>query len=235
MTGSPDITAEHVAATQLRLVLDEKLGRTTPEWVRQVASAAPDHAPAVRSIVMDAGGGGVRFPSLLRMPEGFLRAIVELEDAGVAPTRARVAVRVGSSGPTTSGVVDQLVRDGLVAETETGLQVTEGGRAALGSPLAGPDIEIVALAGTDSSDLFGLMIELGDEAPERWRTSRVGTRLRIADLPDPDLEVLVQLVTSWLARTRHAALQLRRGDQVVEIRAGQNLDVAALLSALVRS
>ncbi len=128
-----DITEEHIAAAQLRVVLDEKLGRTTPEWVLEVASVAPDHAPAARSIVMDAGGGGVRFPSLLRIPEGFLRAIVELEDAGVAPTRARVAARVGSSGPTTSGVVDQLVRDGLVAETETGLQVTEGGRAALGS------------------------------------------------------------------------------------------------------
>src|SRR5699024_1022765 len=46
--------------------------------------------------------------------EMYLKSILELEEDGVVPLRARIAERLGHSGPTVSQTVARMERDGLV-------------------------------------------------------------------------------------------------------------------------
>jgi DtxR family Mn-dependent transcriptional regulator len=59
----------------------------------------------------------------------YLRTVYELEEEGVVPLRARIAERLGQSGPTVSQTVARMERDGLlhVAEDRQ-LQLTDSGR-----------------------------------------------------------------------------------------------------------
>src|ERR1039458_3286330 len=45
----------------------------------------------------------------------YLRTIYELEEEGIVPLRARIAERLGHSGPTVSQTVARMERDGLLA------------------------------------------------------------------------------------------------------------------------
>lgn len=68
---------------------------------------------------------------LIDTTEMYLRTIVELEEEGVAPMRARIAERLGQSGPTVSQTVARMERDGLVhVDDERHLQLTVLGRKA---------------------------------------------------------------------------------------------------------
>jgi DtxR family Mn-dependent transcriptional regulator len=59
----------------------------------------------------------------------YLRTIYELEEEGVVPLRARIAERLGQSGPTVSQTVARMERDGLVGVTgDRHLELTPLGR-----------------------------------------------------------------------------------------------------------
>ncbi|MGQ0624219.1 MAG: metal-dependent transcriptional regulator [Sporichthyaceae bacterium] len=67
---------------------------------------------------------------LIDTTEMYLRTIFELEEEGVIPLRARIAERLGQSGPTVSQTVARMQRDGLVTvEGDRHLELSESGRA----------------------------------------------------------------------------------------------------------
>ncbi|MBW0106943.1 metal-dependent transcriptional regulator [Pseudonocardia sp. KRD291] len=66
---------------------------------------------------------------LIDTTEMYLRTIYELEEEGVVPLRARIAERLGQSGPTVSQTVARMERDGLVVVAgDRHLELTEDGR-----------------------------------------------------------------------------------------------------------
>jgi DtxR family Mn-dependent transcriptional regulator len=67
---------------------------------------------------------------LIDTTEMYLRTIYELEEEGVVPLRARIAERLGQSGPTVSQTVGRMERDGLVIVAgDRHLELTEHGRS----------------------------------------------------------------------------------------------------------
>jgi DtxR family Mn-dependent transcriptional regulator len=66
---------------------------------------------------------------LVDTTEMYLRTILELEEEGVPPLRARIAERLHQSGPTVSQTVARMERDGLLTvENDRHLLLTEKGR-----------------------------------------------------------------------------------------------------------
>ncbi|HTY71011.1 MAG TPA: metal-dependent transcriptional regulator [Actinomycetes bacterium] len=66
---------------------------------------------------------------LIDTTEMYLRTIFELEEEGITPLRARIAERLGQTGPTVSQTVARMERDGLVSvEGDRHLQLSEKGR-----------------------------------------------------------------------------------------------------------
>jgi DtxR family Mn-dependent transcriptional regulator len=70
---------------------------------------------------------------LIDTTEMYLRTVYELEEEGVIPLRARIAERLGQSGPTVSQTVARMERHGLIkVEADRHLQLTpEGHRQAV--------------------------------------------------------------------------------------------------------
>ena len=67
---------------------------------------------------------------LIDTTEMYLRTIFELEEEGVVPLRARIAERLGHSGPTVSQTVARMERSGLVVVTgDRRLELTDEGRS----------------------------------------------------------------------------------------------------------
>jgi DtxR family transcriptional regulator, Mn-dependent transcriptional regulator len=67
---------------------------------------------------------------LVDTTEMYLRTILELEEEGVTPLRARIAERLHQSGPTVSQTVARMERDGLLTvEGDRQLHLTDAGRA----------------------------------------------------------------------------------------------------------
>lgn len=67
---------------------------------------------------------------LIDTTEMYLRTILELEEEGIVPLRARISERLGHSGPTVSQTVGRMERDGLVVVTDDRhLELTEEGRS----------------------------------------------------------------------------------------------------------
>jgi len=67
---------------------------------------------------------------LIDTTEMYLRTIFECEEEGIVPLRARIAERLGQSGPTVSQTVARMERDGLLRlEGDRQLVLTETGRA----------------------------------------------------------------------------------------------------------
>nr|WP_221935508.1 metal-dependent transcriptional regulator [Janibacter cremeus] len=56
-----------------------------------------------------------RVKDLIDTTEMYLRTIFELEEEGIPPMRARIAERLGHSGPTVSQTIARMERDGLVS------------------------------------------------------------------------------------------------------------------------
>ncbi|TQL52162.1 metal-dependent transcriptional regulator [Ornithinicoccus hortensis] len=66
---------------------------------------------------------------LIDTTEMYLKAVFELEEDGVVPMRARIAERLGHSGPTVSQTVARMERDGLLTlDDDRHLKFTEEGR-----------------------------------------------------------------------------------------------------------
>jgi len=66
---------------------------------------------------------------LIDTTEMYLRTIFELEEEGVVPLRARIAERLGQSGPTVSQTVARMQRDGLLSvEGDRHLELSPAGR-----------------------------------------------------------------------------------------------------------
>ncbi|WP_432076052.1 metal-dependent transcriptional regulator [Streptomyces wuyuanensis] len=66
---------------------------------------------------------------LIDTTEMYLRTILELEEEGAVPLRARIAERLHQSGPTVSQTVARMERDGLVAVADDRhLELTDEGR-----------------------------------------------------------------------------------------------------------
>lgn len=67
---------------------------------------------------------------LIDTTEMYLRTIFELEEEGIVALRARIAERLGHSGPTVSQTVARMERDGLLhVSGDRHLELTEAGRA----------------------------------------------------------------------------------------------------------
>ncbi len=66
---------------------------------------------------------------LIDTTEMYLRTIFELEEEGITPLRARIAERLGQSGPTVSQTVARMERDGLLSvEGDRHLELSDDGR-----------------------------------------------------------------------------------------------------------
>lgn len=66
---------------------------------------------------------------LIDTTEMYLRTVLELEEEGIVPLRARISERLGHSGPTVSQTVGRMERDGLVVVSEDrSLELTDTGR-----------------------------------------------------------------------------------------------------------
>jgi DtxR family transcriptional regulator, Mn-dependent transcriptional regulator len=66
---------------------------------------------------------------LIDTTEMYLRTVYELEEEGVVPLRARIAERLGQSGPTVSQTVARMERDGLLhVADDRRLQLSDRGR-----------------------------------------------------------------------------------------------------------
>ena len=66
---------------------------------------------------------------LVDTTEMYLRTILDLEEEGIVPLRARISERLGHSGPTVSQTIGRMERDGLVVvEGDRHLALTTDGR-----------------------------------------------------------------------------------------------------------
>jgi DtxR family Mn-dependent transcriptional regulator len=68
---------------------------------------------------------------LIDTAEMYLRCVLELEEEGIAPLRARIAQRLGQSAPTVSQTVARMQRHGLLAvNDDRRIELTPEGRSA---------------------------------------------------------------------------------------------------------
>jgi DtxR family transcriptional regulator, Mn-dependent transcriptional regulator len=101
---------------------------------------------------------------LIDTTEMYLRTVFELEEEGVVPLRARIAERLGQSGPTVSQTVARMERDGLITvEGDRHLELSEHGRS-----LATRVMRKHRLAECLLVQVIGLEWELVHEEACRW-------------------------------------------------------------------
>ncbi|MCK6091697.1 metal-dependent transcriptional regulator [Micrococcus endophyticus] len=101
---------------------------------------------------------------LIDTTEMYLRTILELEEEGIPPLRARIVERLEHSGPTVSQTVGRMERDGLVhVGADRRLQLTVTGRE-----LAVAVLRKHRLAERLLADVIGLEWELVHEEACRW-------------------------------------------------------------------
>ncbi|MGW5745253.1 winged helix-turn-helix transcriptional regulator [Amycolatopsis sp. NPDC003861] len=223
-----DITEEHIAAAQLRLVLDEKLGRATPERVRRVAAAEAGSPPVT--------------PVPVALPESdfsvvgrYLQAIGELREKA---THARLAERLGHSAPTTSEMIRRLLREGLISGSEKAPFILTQAGAQVRDAFVRLDRDLV-LSWPVSSDVNGAIQEVIDALTgflgnrSDWLMTRQGTdEVRIGNLTEPEVGVVLATVADWTSRHPGSDVDVRRGARVAEVRAEDAGNIAALIAAL---
>jgi DtxR family Mn-dependent transcriptional regulator len=101
---------------------------------------------------------------LIDTTEMYLRTVFELEEEGVVPLRARIAERLGQSGPTVSQTVARMERDGLITvEGDRHLELSDHGRS-----LATRVMRKHRLAECLLVQVIGLDWELVHEEACRW-------------------------------------------------------------------
>ena len=101
---------------------------------------------------------------LVDTTEMYLRTVLELEEEGVRPLRARIAERLHQSGPTVSQTVNRMERDGLLrVEGDRHLQLTPSGRAYAVSVMRKHRLAELLLV-----NVIGLPYEAAHEEACRW-------------------------------------------------------------------
>jgi DtxR family transcriptional regulator, Mn-dependent transcriptional regulator len=101
---------------------------------------------------------------LVDTTEMYLRTILELEEEGVPPLRARIAERLHQSGPTVSQTVARMERDGLLTvEGDRHLLLTADGRSAAVSVMRKHRLAELLLV-----NVIGLPYEEAHEEACRW-------------------------------------------------------------------
>ncbi|MBD2765116.1 metal-dependent transcriptional regulator [Kocuria sp. cx-455] len=120
---------------------------------------------------------------LIDTTEMYLRTVLELEEEGIVPMRARIVERLEHSGPTVSQTVSRMERDGLLEVLkDRSLSLTDTGRARA--------IEVMRkhrLAERLLADVVGLDMAYVHEEACRWEhvmSERVERRL-MALLDEP--------------------------------------------------
>ena len=123
---------------------------------------------------------------LIDTTEMYLRTILELEEEGITPMRARIAERLDHSGPTVSQTVARMEKHGLLTvEPDRHLELTDEGRKKA--------VEVMRkhrLAERLLSDVIGLDIEYVHDEACRWEhvmSDDVEARL-LAVLDDPGVD-----------------------------------------------
>lgn len=102
--------------------------------------------------------------SLVDTTEMYLRTILELEEEGVPPLRARIAERLRQSGPTVSQTVARMERDGLLTvEGDRHLTLTDTGRDAAVSVMRKHRLAELLLV-----NVIGMPYEEAHEEACRW-------------------------------------------------------------------
>jgi len=122
---------------------------------------------------------------LIDTTEMYLRTILELEEEGQVPMRARIAERLDQSGPTVSQTVARMERDGLVIVSgDRHLELTNVGRREAVSVMRKHRIAERLL-----SDIIGLEWELVHEEACRWEHVMSDTveRKILSMLDNPDV------------------------------------------------
>jgi DtxR family Mn-dependent transcriptional regulator len=122
---------------------------------------------------------------LIDTTEMYLRTIYELEEEGVVPLRARIAERLGQSGPTVSQTVARMERDGLVVVAgDRHLELTDLGRSRAVSVMRKHRLAERLLA-----DVIGLEWELVHAEACRWEhvMSEAVERKLVALLDNPTI------------------------------------------------
>ena len=119
---------------------------------------------------------------LIDTTEMYLRTIFELEEEGITPLRARIAERLGHSGPTVSQTVARMERDGLLAVAgDRHLELSPHGRT-----LATRVMRKHRIAERLLRDVIGLEWEYVHDEACRWEhvmSERVERKI-LAMLPD---------------------------------------------------
>lgn len=101
---------------------------------------------------------------LVDTTEMYLRTILELEEEGVPPLRARIAERLHQSGPTVSQTVARMERDGLLTvEGDRHLLLTDEGRVAAVSVMRKHRLAELLLV-----NVIGLPYEEAHDEACRW-------------------------------------------------------------------
>jgi len=96
--------------------------------------------------------------------ERYLRTVLELEEEGLVPLRARIARRLGHSVPAASQTVARMQRDGLLTVTvDRRIQLTPEGRSAATRVMRKHRLAECLLV-----DLIGLDGQLAREEAYRW-------------------------------------------------------------------
>ncbi|MGP5265792.1 metal-dependent transcriptional regulator [Brachybacterium alimentarium] len=101
---------------------------------------------------------------LIDTTEMYLKTVFELHEAGVAPMRARIAERLGHSGPTVSQTVARMERDGLLhLDDQRRIRLTQQG-----TDVAVDVMRKHRLAERHLLDVIGLDYALVHEEACRW-------------------------------------------------------------------
>jgi DtxR family transcriptional regulator, Mn-dependent transcriptional regulator len=96
--------------------------------------------------------------------EMYLRTVLELEEEGLVPLRARIAGRLGHTVPTASQTVARMQRDGLLTVTvDRRIHLTPAGRSAATRVMRKHRLAECLLV-----DLIGLDWQLAHEEACRW-------------------------------------------------------------------
>ncbi|BDZ59393.1 DtxR family iron (metal) dependent repressor [Barrientosiimonas humi] len=101
---------------------------------------------------------------LIDTTEMYLRTIYDLEEEGIVPLRARIAERLGHSGPTVSQTVARMERDGLLTLAgDRHIELSEKGRS-----LATRVMRKHRLAERLLVDVIGLELQFVHDEACRW-------------------------------------------------------------------
>ena len=162
---------------------------------------------------------------LVDTTEMYLRTILELEEEGVPPLRARIAERLHQSGPTVSQTVARMERDGLLTvENDRHLLLTDQGRVAAVSVMRKHRLAELLLV-----NVIGMPYEEAHDEACRWEhVMSDSVEKKVYELlnkptrspygnPIPGLDVLddAQVISSGQASERNLAFPGLSGSVVV--------------------